>query len=197
MPGSCRASLPPAAAWGRASKPSPPVRPSMPFRSAWSRRPMPCSPSPAAVPVRKPSTRYSSSSAWANKFRRPAENSSTSRSPARLAVPEKIFALFVCSIFSTATDSPPRFIRHRRRSAPNPHPPRPPSHQISPRLKGSPVQGELSAARLTEGLSAKGIISPRLLASRSLLQRRNLYGSPPGPYFSMKKSNQKSFRAAP
>lgn len=113
---------------------------------------MPCSPSPAAVPVRKPSTRYSSSSAWANKFRLPAENSSTSRSPARLAVPEKIFALFVCSIFSTATDSPPRFIRHRRRSAPNPYPPRPPSHQISPRLKGSPVQGELSAARLTEGL---------------------------------------------
>ena len=82
MPGSWSASPPPAAAWGRASKPSPPVRPSMPFRSAWSRRPMPCSPSPAAVPVRKPSTRYSSSSAWANKFRRPAENSSTSRSPA-------------------------------------------------------------------------------------------------------------------
>ena len=44
--------------------------------------------------------------------------------PYRLAVPEKIFALFVRSIFSTATDSPPRFIRHRRRSAPNPHPPR-------------------------------------------------------------------------
>ena len=126
-----------------------------------------------------------------------AAHLSAGRSPARLAVPEKIFARFVCSIFSTATDSPPRFIRHRRRSAPNPHPPRPPSHQISPRLKGSPVQGELSAARLTEGLSAKGIISPRLLASRSLLQRRNLYASPPGPHFSMKKSTQKSFRAPP
>ena len=45
--------------------------------------------------------------------------------PYRLAVPEKIFALFVCSIFSTATDSPPRFIRHRRRSAPNPPTPFP------------------------------------------------------------------------
>ena len=45
--------------------------------------------------------------------------------PYRLAVPEKIFALFVCSIFSTATDSPPRCIRHRRRSAPNPPTPFP------------------------------------------------------------------------
>ena len=50
--------------------------------------------------------------------------SSANRSPYRLAVPEKIFALFARSIFSTATDYPPRFIRHRRRSAPNPHPPR-------------------------------------------------------------------------
>ena len=56
---------------------------------------------------------------------RSAAHLSASHSPYRLAVPEKIFALFVCSIFSTATDSPPRFIRHRRRSAPNPHPPRP------------------------------------------------------------------------
>ena len=45
--------------------------------------------------------------------------------PYRLAVPEKIFALFVRSIFSTATDSPPCFIRHRRRSAPNPPTPFP------------------------------------------------------------------------
>ena len=55
---------------------------------------------------------------------RSAAHLSASHSPYRLAVPEKIFALFVRSIFSTATDSPPRFIRHRRRSAPNPHPPR-------------------------------------------------------------------------
>ena len=42
------------------------------------------------------------------------------RSPCRLAVPEKIFALLACSIFSTATDAPPRCIRHWRRSAPHP-----------------------------------------------------------------------------
>ena len=47
-------------------------------------------------------------------------------SPCRLAVPEKIFALLACSIFSTATDAPPRCIRHWRCSAPHPHPPRPP-----------------------------------------------------------------------
>ena len=46
--------------------------------------------------------------------------------PHRLAVPEKIFALLACSIFSTATDAPPRCIRHWRCSAPHPHPPRPP-----------------------------------------------------------------------
>ena len=46
--------------------------------------------------------------------------------PHRLAVPEKIFALLACSIFSTATGAPPRCIRHWRRSAPHPHPPRPP-----------------------------------------------------------------------
>ena len=46
--------------------------------------------------------------------------------PIRLAVPEKIFALLACSIFSTATDAPPRCIRHWRCSAPHPHPPRPP-----------------------------------------------------------------------
>ena len=40
----------------------------------------------------------------------------------RLAVPEKIFALLACSIFSTATDAPPRCIRHWRRSAPHPIP---------------------------------------------------------------------------
>ena len=40
--------------------------------------------------------------------------------PYRLAVPEKIFALLACSIFSTATDAPPRCIRHWRRSAPHP-----------------------------------------------------------------------------
>ena len=40
--------------------------------------------------------------------------------PHRLAVPEKIFALLACSIFSTATDAPPRCIRHWRRSAPHP-----------------------------------------------------------------------------
>ena len=36
---------------------------------------------------------------------------------ARLAVPEKILALFACSIFSTAECAAPRFFRHRRRSA--------------------------------------------------------------------------------
>ena len=56
--------------------------------------------------------------------------SSANRSPCRLAVPEKIFALLACSIFSTATDAPPRCIRHWRRSAPHPHPPRPPHPQI-------------------------------------------------------------------
>ena len=61
----------------------------------------------------------------ANHNHEPAAHLSANHSPYRLAVPEKIFALFVCSIFSTATDSPPRFIRHRRRSAPNPQPPRP------------------------------------------------------------------------
>ena len=46
----------------------------------------------------------------------------------------------------------------------------------------SPVQGELFAIRLTEGLTAniKVIISSRLSASRSLLQRRNLYAYPAG-----------------
>ena len=38
----------------------------------------------------------------------------------RLAVPEKIFALLACSIFSTAADAPPRCICHRQRSAPHP-----------------------------------------------------------------------------
>ena len=42
--------------------------------------------------------------------------------PHRLAVPEKIFALLACSIFSTATGAPPRCIRHWRRSAPHPLP---------------------------------------------------------------------------
>ena len=42
--------------------------------------------------------------------------------PIRLAVPEKIFALLACSIFSTATGAPPRCIRHWRRSAPHPLP---------------------------------------------------------------------------
>ena len=46
--------------------------------------------------------------------------SSANRSPCRLAVPEKIFALLACSIFSTAADAPPRCIRHWRRSAPHP-----------------------------------------------------------------------------
>ena len=50
--------------------------------------------------------------------------------PHRLAVPEKIFALLACSIFSTAAGAPPRCIRHWRRSAPHPHPPRPPHPQI-------------------------------------------------------------------
>ena len=45
---------------------------------------------------------------------------SNNRAPCRLAVPEKIFALLACSIFSTATDAPPRCIRHWRRSAPHP-----------------------------------------------------------------------------
>ena len=49
-----------------------------------------------------------------------AAHSSANRSPCRLAVPEKIFALLACSIFSTATDAPPRCIRHWRRSAPHP-----------------------------------------------------------------------------
>ena len=74
--------------------------------------------------------------------------------PHRLAVPENIFALLACSIFSTAAgapprcirhwrcsapprcirhwrcSAPPRCIRHWRCSAPHPHPPRPPHPQI-------------------------------------------------------------------
>ena len=42
-----------------------------------------------------------------------------------------------------------------------------------------------------------GLVSSRLSASRSLLQRHNLYGSPPRPYFSMKKSRQKSLGEDP
>ena len=42
--------------------------------------------------------------------------------PHRLAVPEKIFALLACSIFSTAAGAPPRCIRHWRCSAPHPLP---------------------------------------------------------------------------
>ena len=42
--------------------------------------------------------------------------------PHRLAVLEKIFALLACSIFSTAAGTPPRCIRHWRRSAPHPLP---------------------------------------------------------------------------
>ena len=42
--------------------------------------------------------------------------------PHHLAVPEKIFALLACSIFSTAAGAPPRCIRHWRRSAPHPLP---------------------------------------------------------------------------
>ena len=42
--------------------------------------------------------------------------------PHRLAVPEKIFALLACSIFSTAAGAPPRCIRHWRRSTPHPLP---------------------------------------------------------------------------
>ena len=49
---------------------------------------------------------------------------------AALRCPKKIFALLACSIFSTATDAPPRCIRHWRCSAPHPHPPRPPHPQI-------------------------------------------------------------------
>ena len=41
------------------------------------------------------------------------------------------------------------------------------------------------------------IASSRLSASRGLLQRHNLYGSPPRPYFSMKKSRQKSLGEDP
>ena len=51
-----------------------------------------------------------------------AAHSSANRSPCRLAVPEKIFALLACSIFSTAAGAPPRCIRHWRRSAPHPLP---------------------------------------------------------------------------
>ena len=65
--------------------------------------------------------------------------SSANRSPYRLAVPEKILALFVRSIFSTATDSPPRFIRHRRRLAPNPTPRDPLGNSLL-----SPIGGEKS-----------------------------------------------------
>ena len=76
-----------------------------------------------------------------------AAHSSANRSPCRLAVPEKIFALLACSIFSTATDAPPRCIRHWRCSAPHPHPPRPLSLQnrtINPSCT-SPVKSTIYA----------------------------------------------------
>ena len=63
----------------------------------------------------------------------------------------------------------------------------------------SPVQGELLAVRLTEGLPPKTmvVVLSRLKASRCLLQRHKLYVSPARGYFSMKKSNQKSLGEDP
>ena len=58
--------------------------------------------------------------------------------PHRLAVPENIFALLACSIFSTAAGAPPRCIRHWRRSAPHPRSP--------PRCGGGVGGAEPSAA---------------------------------------------------
>ena len=97
-----------------------------------------------------------------------AAHLSASHSPYRLAVPEKIFALFVRSIFSTATDSPPRFIRHRRRSAPNPTP------------------------RDPFGYSE---ISPN--GGASFILDYNLYGSPPGRSLYSCKRNQNTLGALP
>ena len=61
------------------------------------------------------------------------------------------------------------------------------------------MQGELAAARLTEGLPPKTmvVVLSRLKASRCLLQRHKLYASPARGYFSMKKSNQKSLGENP
>ena len=61
------------------------------------------------------------------------------------------------------------------------------------------MQGELAAARLTEGLPPKTmvVVLSRLKASRCLLQRHKLYASPARGYFSMKKSNQKSLGEDP
>ena len=52
---------------------------------------------------------------------------------------------------------------------------------------------------MTEGLLVQTmeIVSSRLSASRSLLQRHNLYAYPARGYFSVKKSNQKSLGEDP
>ena len=85
------------------------------------------------------------------------DNSSANISPYRLAVPEKIFALFVRSIFSTATDSPPRFIRHRRRSAPNP------AHRDPLGYSGiSPIGGASLLQILISTPTRRGLICSRL-----------------------------------
>ena len=128
-------------------------------------------------------------------------SSSANRSPCRLAVPEKIFALFACLIFSTAADAPPRCIRHRRRSAPHPHPPRPLLYRISSHLSAHPkaplCKGSWHGVAVTEGLPAKGnnFISPVGVAESP--QGDRLHACPAGGYFSVKKSNQKSLGENP
>ena len=77
-------------------------------------------PSPEAgegVPVPLPA--YLNSALGKCRVRCPFLGKSRSHS-VRLAVPEKIFALLACSIFSTAADAPPRCICHRQCSAPHP-----------------------------------------------------------------------------
>ena len=128
-------------------------------------------------------------------------SSSANRSPCRLAVPEKIFALFACLIFSTAADAPPRCIRHRRRSAPHPHPPRPLLYRISSHLSAHPkaplCKGSWHGVAVTEWLPAKGnnFISPVGVAESP--QGDRLHACPAWGYFSVKKSNQKSLGEDP
>ena len=128
-------------------------------------------------------------------------SSSANRSPCRLAVPEKIFALLACSIFSTATDAQPRCIRHWRCSAPHPHPPRPLLYRISSHLSAHPkaplCKGSWHGVAVTEGLPAKGnnFISPVGVAESP--QGDRLHACPAGGYFSVKKSNQKSLGENP
>ena len=61
--------------------------------------------------------------------------------------------------------------------------------------------GRLAVARgLLQGMMSTAAAGAKLVVAFGVAESPegdSLYGSPPGPYFSMKKSRQKSFRAPP